>query len=311
MCIGRTSASKQNGPAIRSGRRHSALRRLSARWRRFVRRSRTGNSGVAKTVGHVTENVSTLWHKAGQGIGFSVAFGTAVASSLMLFRVLNRTRIYGLKNIPEGHENVLYCINHCSLLDNFAFGMSVYVPKAIFKRKYIPVSLADRKNFFGDPSSRRLKDRVLRVLGRHFFRHLKAYPVDRKRADMGQVERWRELLKDNIVIVFPEGTRSRDGRVGKGKPGVGKLVYEARPIVMPVYMSGTAEILGVGMRVPAVFRTVRIYIGQPIELDALLGRFAWDEHDKAQMMRNYTGVSDAIMDTVRKLNPDYHEPAAE
>lgn len=284
--------------------KHPTLRRLSARWRRFTRRSRSRNALVLKKVGDVTECVGNFWRRAGQGIGFSVAFGTAVASSIMLFRVLNRTKIYGIENIPEAHENVLYCINHCSLLDNFAFGMAAYVPKAIFKRSYIPVSLADRKNFFGDPSSRRLKDRVLTVLGRHFFRHLKAYPVDRKRADMGQVERWRELLKDNIVIVFPEGTRSRDGKVGKGKPGVGKLVYEARPIVMPVYMSGTAEILGVGMRVPAVFRTVRIYIGKPIELNSLLEPFTWNEQDKAQMMRSYAGVSEAIMEHVRQLNPN-------
>ena len=290
-------------------RRHPALRRLNAKWRRFLRRSRVCNADVIKKAGGVTENVVSLCRKAGQGLGFSMAFGAAVASSFMLFRVLNRMRVFGLQNIPEGHENVLYCINHCSLLDNFAFEVAAYVPKVIFKRQYIPVSLADRKNFFGDPSSRRLKDRVLTVLGRHFFRHLKAYPVDRQRADMGQVERWRELLKDNIVIVFPEGTRTRNGKVGKGKPGVGKLVYEARPIVVPVYMSGTAEILGVGMRVPAVFRTVKVYIGQPLDLDGLLGEFVWDENDKVQMMRNYTGVSEAIMANIRRLNP-HNQPAA-
>ena len=128
---------------------------------------------------------------------------------------------------------------------------------------------------------------------------------------MGQVERWRELLKDNIVIVFPEGTRTRSGKVGKGKPGVGKLVYEARPIVVPVYMSGTAEILGVGMRVPAVFRTVKVYIGKPLNLDGLLGEFVWDESDKVRMMRNYTGVSEAIMENIRHLNPDNQISAAD
>ncbi|MBQ7568525.1 1-acyl-sn-glycerol-3-phosphate acyltransferase [bacterium] len=289
-------------------RQYPAWRRLNARWRRFTRRSRMRNSAVAKKVLDVKSRVADACQKAGQGVGFSVAFGTAIASSFMLFRVLNKTKVYGLENIPEEHENVLYCLNHCSLLDNFAFEAAAYVPKVIFKRKYIPVSLADRKNFFGDPSSRRLKDRVLTILGRHFFRHLKAYPVDRKRADMGQVERWRELLKENIVIVFPEGTRTRDGSVGRGKPGVGKLIYEARPIVMPVYMSGTAEILGVGMRVPAVFRTVRVYIGKPIDLDELIGKYDWNPDSKAQMMRNYVAVSDAIMEQIRRLNPQYSPP---
>ena len=286
-----------------------ALRGLSARWRRLVRRSRVRRSRGHSKVEDVKNCVAEAWQKAGDRVGFSVAFGTAVASSFMLFRVLNKMRVHGLENIPENSENLLYCLNHCSLLDNFAFEMAAYIPRLLIRRKYLPVSLADRRNFFGDPASRRLKDRVLTVMGRHFFRHLKAYPVDRKRGDMGQVDQWRELLKDNIVIVFPEGTRTRSGQVGRGKPGVGKLIREARPIVVPVYMSGTAEILGVGMRVPAVFRTVNVYIGKPMDVDELLGRFSWENADKAQLMRNYMGVSDAVMEEVRRLDPQYGSPA--
>ena len=63
------------------------------------------------------------------------------------------------------------------------------------------------------------------------------------------------------------------------------------------------------MRVPAVFRTVKVYIGQPLDLDGLLGEFVWDESDKVQMMRNYTGVSEAIMANIRRLNP-HNQPAA-
>ncbi len=298
---------RQAATGKRQPKKNTPLRNLGARWRRFNRARLRKAASPDKAEVPIKKNgmaaafVSAM-QKAGQGFGFSVAFGTAMASSFVLFRMLNRMRVYGLENIPQEHENVLYCINHCSLLDNFAFEMAAYVPKVFFKRKYIPISLADRKNFFGDPTSRRLKDKILTLLGRHFFRHLKAYPVDRKAANMGQVEQWRELLKDNIVIVFPEGTRTRTGAIGRGQPGVGKLIYEARPIVVPVYMSGTAEILGVGMRVPAVFRTVRVYIGKPMDNDELLGRFDWENPNKVRMMRNYIGVSEAVMDEVRKLS---------
>lgn len=241
--------------------------------------------------------------KAIDGLGFSVAFGTAAISSLILFRVLNKTKVYGLKNIPSEHENVLYCINHNSLVDNFIFEAAAYVPKIFFQHKYLPINLADRKNFFGDPSSKKLRDRVMRILGRHFFRHLKAYPVDRRTGNMEQVEEWRKLIKDNIMIVYPEGTRSRTGKVGHGKPGVGKLIHEARPIVMPVFMSGTAQVLGVGMKFPAVFKTMKVYIGEPMDLsNVFLDKLP---EDRRSQMLYYTKISEAVMDEIRNLDPDY------
>ncbi len=246
--------------------------------------------------------VAKVWDKAVQGVSYSAALGAAAASSIILFRILNRTRVHGLENIPEGHENVLYCLNHNSLLDNFAFEAAAYVPKIIFKKKYLPISLADRKNFFGDPSSRRLKDRVLHLLGRHFFRHLKAYPVDRRTANMVQVEQWKELLKDNIVIVFPEGTRTRTGEIGKGKPGVGKLIYEARPIVVPVHMFGTENVLGVGMNFPAVFNTIDITIGKPKDMSEYLSRPL--PEDRRDQMRFYTEISDAVLDDIRVMREE-------
>ena len=237
------------------------------------------------------------------GLGFSVAFGTAAISSLILFRILNKTKVYGLKNIPSEHENVLYFINHNSLVDNFIFEAAAYVPKIFFQHKYLPINLADRKNFFGDPSSKKLRDRVMRILGRHFFRHLKAYPVDRRTGNMEQVEEWRKLIKDNIMIVYPEGTRSRTGKVGHGKPGVGKLIHEARPIVMPVFMSGTAQVLGVGMKFPAVFKTMKVYIGKPMDLsDIFLDQLP---EDRRSQMLYYTKISEAVMDEIRNLDPDY------
>lgn len=292
---------------------------LSGRWRRFFRRNRAVKQsaqepGQDKDNEEVSEQrvkpankflraAARIWRKTVDGVGFSVAFSTAAASSILLFRILNRTKVYGLKNIPVEHENVLYCINHNSLLDNFIFEAAAYVPKIFFQHKYLPINLADRKNFFGDPHSRRFQDRLMYFLGRHFFRHLKAYPVDRKTGDMNQVEEWRKLLKDNIVIVYPEGTRSRTGEVGRGKPGVGKLIHEARPIIMPVYMSGTADVLGVGMKFPTIFKTIRVYIGKPMDLsDIFLEELP---QDRRSQMIYYAKISDAVMDEIRSLNPQY------
>lgn len=242
------------------------------------------------------------WRSVMKGLGYTLALGGAAAGSFLLFRMLNKTTIRGLENIPTEHENVLYCLNHNSILDNFAFEVAAYLPKILLKPKYLPISLADRKNFFGDPKSRKFKDQVLRLLGRYFFDHLKAYPVDRQAKDLDQVDRWIELLKENIVIVFPEGTRTRTGEIGPGKPGVGKLIYDAHPTVIPVHMTGTGEVLGVGSKIPNVFKNIDITIGTPMDLSDLLAQPL--PEDRKEQLSLYAEISDHVIEAIRLLGPD-------
>ncbi len=236
--------------------------------------------------------------KASAGVG--IALGIATIGSFLLFRLLNRMKVEGLENIPESHENVLYCPNHSSLLDNFALGVGLYIPRMLFRPEYIPINLADRKNFFGDPSSRRFKDRVLRVLGEYFFKNLRTFPVDRQGVGgLEQVDQWVEMLRQNIVIVFPEGTRSRTGEIGRGRAGVGKLIYDARPTVIPVRLIGTDEVLGVGKLIPSFFRTVRIIIGKPLDLSDLLDQ-PLPEDERARI-EFYRTISNRVVDAIRTL----------
>jgi len=235
------------------------------------------------------------------GIGFAAALGAVTVGSVLLFRLMNRMKVEGVENIPVEHENVLYCINHSSLIDNFAFESVVYLPKVLFQPKYLPVNLADRKNFFGDPKSRRLKDRVLRLLGKHLFTHLRAYPVDRRRGDMEQVGEWVELLRQNIVVVFPEGTRSRSGEIGTGKPGVGRLIYEARPMVIPVRMMGMENVLGVGHMVPRMFQTVRVFIGKPLDLSDMLD--APLPVERSREIDFYRKLAERVVRAIKALGP--------
>ncbi len=265
-------------------------------------------AGRKRALAPAVQSASKAWKQVIGGIGFTLAFGAAAAGSILLFRMLNRTKVHGLKNIPSRHDNVLYCLNHNSILDNFAFEVAAYIPKVLFRPRYLPISLADRKNFFGDPDSRKLKDQVLRLLGRHFFRHLKAHPVDRQSGDLAQVEQWKELLKENIVIVFPEGTRTRTGEIGPGKPGVGKLIFDSRPTVIPVHMTGTGEVLGVGRRIPDVFRTIEVFIGEPMDLAALLSRPL--PQDRKEQLAFYAEISDVVLGAIRELNPATSKPAA-
>lgn len=235
------------------------------------------------------------------GIGLGLALTAAAIGSLVLFRVMNRVKAEGLENVPTEHANVLYCLNHNSLLDNFAFETAAYLPKILLQPEYLPVNLADRKNFFGDPKSVRLKDKVLRLLGKHFFAHLRAYPVDRGKGDLDQVDAWAQLLRHNVVVIFPEGTRSRTGEIGTGKTGVGKLIYAMRPTVIPVRMWGTDRVLGVGRLLPRAFQTVHVKIGKPMNLSDLLDRRLPD--DSAARMSLYREISDRVVAAIRALAP--------
>jgi 1-acyl-sn-glycerol-3-phosphate acyltransferase len=245
--------------------------------------------------------------KVPSGLMFGLALSAAAVGSMVLFRLLNRVKVEGVENIPEQAENVLYCLNHNSILDNFAFESAVYFPKMVFKPEYLPINLADRKNFFGDPDSKRLKDRILRVLGRHFFRHLRAFPVDRKRGDLSQVDTWIEMLKNNIVVVFPEGTRSRSGEIGHGKAGVGKLIYEARPTVIPVRMVGMSRVLGVGRVIPGAFQTVRIFIEKPLDMSRFIDRPRPPVHEEELDL--YKEIAEHVIAAIKSIAPEIPEPA--
>jgi len=233
------------------------------------------------------------------GLGFGLALGAVAVGSFVLYRMMNRTEVEGLENVPSSHDNVLYCLNHNSMLDNFAFETMVYLPKVFVSPEYLPINLADRKNFFGDPKSRRFKDKVLTVLGKHFFTHLRAFPVDRKRGDLEQVDKWIELLRQNIVVVFPEGTRSRSGEIGEGKAGVGKLIYEARPTVIPVRMTGSGDVLPVGSVIPRVFQKVGIVIGKPLDLSDLVDRpLPGERSDELDLYRE---IASRVVEAIREL----------
>lgn len=235
------------------------------------------------------------------GVGFGLALGAVAVGSFVVFRLMNRVKVDGLENVPAHHENVLYCLNHNSMLDNFAFESIAYMPRVFFDPDYLPVNLADRKNFFGDPSSRRFKDRVLRALGKHFFTHLRAYPVDRNSHDLTQVDEWAKLLEHNIVVVFPEGTRSRSGAIGRGRAGVGKLIYIRRPTVIPVRMTGTENVLGIGRHVPRPFNTVHVTIGRPLDLSDLYAEGPSGGPDGE--LDFYRAISARVVEAIKGLTP--------
>jgi 1-acyl-sn-glycerol-3-phosphate acyltransferase len=95
------------------------------------------------------------------------------------------------------------------------------------------------------------------------------------------------------VVIFPEGTRTPDGHLQKGKPGIGVIIAEARCPVVPVYISGTFEVLPVGAKWLRC-RPVRVVFGAPLEFTQELKRYQGKEL--------YQQINQQVMDRISDLS---------
>lgn len=133
-------------------------------------------------------------------------------------------RVRGVENIPSSGP-ALIVSNHQSILD----------PPLIGGATRRQIYFLAKAELFRIP-----------VFGR-LIRALHARPVRREGADPGALRTAAQLLEEGkALLVFPEGTRSLDGRLGQGKPGVGMLAVTSGAPVVPAYVSGTREALPKG-----------------------------------------------------------------
>ncbi len=152
--------------------------------------------------------------------------------------VLNRFVIKGGNNIPSS-GGVLVAANHISAYE------TIFLPWAVIRHCPLQMFWAPAKEeLFAKPFQRLL------------YSSWGAFPVKRGR-DVKANRIIEDLLKDQKVMLFPEGTRHRDGRLGKGNRGVGKIVYETRPVVIPTALIGLNKwrFPGFGQRATAIFGT--------------------------------------------------------
>jgi len=120
-------------------------------------------------------------------------------------------------------------------------------------------------------------------LGRHGFRNLKAvnwnlsvaalYEESIRRGEglfQPAMDRIIDVLgAGGCVRVFPEGTRSRSGTLGHGRPGVGRVLYETGVTVVPCFHRGLDQLLPIGSVIPRIGKRVDIVIGPPFSVDDL------------------------------------------
>jgi 1-acyl-sn-glycerol-3-phosphate acyltransferase len=195
-----------------------------------------------------------------------------------LLRLLFRPRIEGLEHIPADGAAII-AGNHLSFSDHFLM-------PAVLKRR---ITFLAKAEYFTGPG---VKGRLTAF----FFRSAGQIPVDRSGKEAGRAairEGLGVLAKDELLGIYPEGTRSHDGRLYKGKVGVAVMAIKGQAPVVPCAMVGTFEIQPPGQKVPHV-KQVTIRFGEPLDFS----RYAGLEDQKAAVR----AVTDEIMYAILGLS---------
>ena len=170
-------------------------------------------------------------------------------------RLFFRPWVEGLENLPE-QGPVILASNHLSFSD------SIFLPLVVPRR----VTFMAKSDYF---TGKGLKGR----LTAGFFRGIGQVPVDRSggAASQAAIDTAMAILGDGGVLgIYPEGTRSPDGHLYRGKTGVARMALEAGARVVPVAMIDTEKIQPPGKILPKIMR-VGIRFGPPLDFSRYEG----------------------------------------
>ncbi|MFP5347054.1 MAG: lysophospholipid acyltransferase family protein, partial [Actinomycetes bacterium] len=168
---------------------------------------------------------------------------------LVLMKLFWRRKVTGLEKVPLSGP-VILASNHRSFID------SVLIPLVVTRR----VAFLAKAEYF---TGRGLKGAVSRLT----FTAVGAMPVDRdtQRGAQASLDAALEVLRAGEGFgIYPEGTRSRDGRLYRGRTGVGWLAMASGAPVVPVGLTGTERVQPVGARMVRPFRKVTVTFGDPV-----------------------------------------------
>lgn len=191
-----------------------------------------------------------------------------------LFRASWKFDLRGLENIPPSGGAIL-CPNHTSVLDSF------FVPALLPRR----VTYVGKAEYLDDWKTRKL------------FPALGMIPIDREGGDAGEralATAQRILESGELFGIYPEGTRSRDGRLYRGHTGPARLALRAHVPIIPIGIKGAREVMPPDARFPKLRMPVQISFGKPISVE----RYADRPGDRLVLRQ----IIDEVMYEIRELS---------
>lgn len=179
----------------------------------------------------------------------------------IVFRIIFRFKVTGKHNIPK-EGKVILCSNHISDLDPLILGLAI--PRNI---RFMAKKELFENKFLGG---------LVNALG--------AFPVDRKAADLSAIRNSLNVLKnDELLGIFPEGTRVTEENIENAKPGIALISIKAKAPVIPIYIESKYK----------VFSKIKINIGEPIYFNEYYG--------KKLKTEDYKILSQEIMKSIYSL----------
>jgi 1-acyl-sn-glycerol-3-phosphate acyltransferase len=196
------------------------------------------------------------------------------AIMMPVLRFFYRVRVEGLEHVPSKGP-VILASNHVSFSDSF------FLPLVLRRR----VTFVAKAEYFEDPKTA------------WFFRAVGQIPIKREggSASQGALAAAREVLEGGGIFgIYPEGTRSPDGRLYKGHTGVARLALQTKAPVCAVAMIGTREAQPIGQVMPRLFMPITIRISPPLNFE----RFS----DRAEDPLVLRQITDEVMFQLRELS---------
>jgi len=195
-----------------------------------------------------------------------------------IFSTYFRWRVFGVENVPQT-GGVILASNHASFLDPPLVGAGL-------KRD---INYLARESLFRFPGLGAL------------LRSWNSVPVDREGGGAKGLKKILDrLLGGGAIILFPEGTRTKDGTLLPARSGVGLTVIKSAAPVVPVRVFGTFAAYGRHIKIPRPHRVILKY-GRPMNFENL--RAEAKTCDKARLKEIYQQVADEIMAAIAKLEP--------
>ncbi|MCE7483198.1 MULTISPECIES: lysophospholipid acyltransferase family protein [Microbacterium] len=198
-------------------------------------------------------------------------------------KAIFRPWIVGRSNVPKNGAAIL-ASNHLSVSD------SVFLPLLIDR----PMSFLAKSDYF---TGRGLKGWATK----YFMKATGQIPIDRSggKASEASLNTGLQVLgRGDVLGIYPEGTRSPDGKLYRGRTGIARMALEARVPVIPVVMVDTDTAMPIGRTVPRIVR-VGIVIGEPLDFS----RYEGMENDR-YILRS---VTDEIMVALQRLGEQQYD----
>jgi len=196
----------------------------------------------------------------------------------VLYAIYFRWCVFNPERVPQNGA-VILAANHASILD----------PPLVGAALHRPINYLARKSLFRFPGVGAL------------LRSWNAVPVDRDGGGAAGLKAILDrLLAGGGIILFPEGTRTRDGQLQPARSGIGLTVIKSSAMVIPVRTFGTFEAYGRDVKIPRPEK-IAVKYGVPMHFENL--RVEAKNCSKARLKEIYQQIADEIMAAIAKLEP--------